>query len=100
MKTLDEIKAILQAQKKHLSERYGVQIVGVFGSYVRNEQRPESDVDILIELETPLRFDLLDWVNLENYLGELLDTKVDVTIKSDLRKRIGQRILREVICIE
>jgi len=48
--TLAEIKQILQAQKSYLYEKYGVTEIGVFGSYVRGEQRPDSDVDVLIEL--------------------------------------------------
>lgn len=97
MRTLDEIKRILQDQKPYLSQRYGVTVIGVFGSYVRNEQRTDSDIDILVELEDPPRIDLLDLVNLEYYLSDLLGIKVDVAIKSSLRKRIGKRILSEVI---
>ena len=97
MRTLDEIKRILQDQKPYLAQRYGVTVIGVFGSYVRNEQRTDSDIDILVELEDPPRIDLLDLVNLEYYLSDLLGIKVDVAIKSSLRKRIGKRILSEVI---
>jgi predicted nucleotidyltransferase len=53
MKTLDEIREILQAQKPYLAEKYGVTEIGVFGSYVRGEQCPDSDLDVLIELEDP-----------------------------------------------
>ncbi len=97
MKTLPEIKQILQDQKPYLAERYGVTVIGVFGSYVRNEQRDDSDIDILIELEDPPRIDLMDLVNLEYYLSDVLGTKVDVAIKKNLRKRIGKRILSEVV---
>ncbi len=97
MRTLDEIKRILQDQKPYLAQRYGVTVIGVFGSYVHNEQRTDSDIDILVELEDPPRIDLLDLVNLEYYLSDLLGIKVDVAIKSSLRKRIGKRILSEVI---
>ena len=55
MKTITEIKQILQTQKSYLAEKYGVTEMGVFGSYVRGEQRPDSDLDILIELEAPPR---------------------------------------------
>jgi predicted nucleotidyltransferase len=99
MKTLSEIKQILAAQKPYLAKRYGVTEIGVFGSYVRDEQRPDSDVDILIELERPSRMDLLDLVNLEYYLSDLLGVKVDTAIKASLKKRIGQRILNEVVHI-
>jgi predicted nucleotidyltransferase len=71
MKTLAEIKHILKAPKPYLAHRYGVTEIGVFGSYVRDEQRPDSDVDILVDLERPPRIDLLDLVNLGYYLGDL-----------------------------
>jgi predicted nucleotidyltransferase len=99
MKTLDEIKHILQAQKPYLAERYGVTEVGVFGSYVRGDQRPDSDVDILIELERPPRISLLGLVDLEYYLSGLLEVDVDVAIKKNLRKRTGRRILGEVVSV-
>ncbi|MEW5961672.1 MAG: nucleotidyltransferase family protein [Chloroflexota bacterium] len=97
MKDLAEIKQILQAQKPFLYEKYGVTEIGVFGSYVRGEQRPDSDVDILIELTDPPRISLMGLVNLEYYLSDLLGMKVDVAIKKNLKKRIGRRILQEVI---
>jgi predicted nucleotidyltransferase len=96
MKKLAEIKQILQAQKPYLYEKYGVTEVGLFGSYVRGEQRPDSDVDILIELTDPPRISLLGLVNLQNYLSDVLGIDADVAIKKNLKKRIGRRILQEV----
>jgi predicted nucleotidyltransferase len=97
MKSLAEIQYMLQEQKPYLAEKYGVKVLGVFGSYVRGEQRLESDVDILIELERPARISLIGIVELEDYLSETLGVKVDIAIRSNLRKRIGQRILSEVV---
>jgi predicted nucleotidyltransferase len=99
MKTLTEIKQILEAQKEHLAAEYGVTIVGVFGSYVRGEQRRDSDVDILIELERPPRITLIGLVELEHYLSDVLGMKVDLAIKKNLRKRIGERILSELVTL-
>jgi predicted nucleotidyltransferase len=96
MKTLDEIREILQAEKPYLVEKYEVTEIGVFGSYVRGEQRPDSDVDILIELEDPPRISLMGLVNLENYLSDLLGTKVQVAIKKNLKPRLSPYILQEV----
>lgn len=62
----------LEAQEVYLADDYGVTIVGVFGSYVRGEQRHGSDVDILIELERPPRISLIGLVELEHYLSDLL----------------------------
>lgn len=99
MKTLDEIGEILQTEKPYLAEHYGVIEIGIFGSYVRGDQQPDSDIDILIELERPSRISLLGLVDLEYYLSDLLGAEVDVAIKRNLRKRIGRRILSEVVPI-
>jgi predicted nucleotidyltransferase len=97
MKTLDEIKRILEAQREYLATNYGVTVIGVFGSYVRGEQHFDSDVDILIELERPPRISLIGLVELEHYLSDMLGVKVDLAIKKNLRRRIGERILSEVV---
>ena len=89
MKTLAEIQKILQEQKPFLADRYGVRIVGVFGSYVRQEQRPDSDLDLLIDLDRPPKISLIGLVELEDYLSQLLGIKVDLAIKTNLKKRIG-----------
>jgi hypothetical protein len=97
MKTLTEIEQILQAQKPYLAETYGVKEIGLFGSYVRGQQRPDSDVDILIELERPPKIGLIGLIELQERLGDLLGVPADVVVRSTLRKRIGQRILAEVV---
>ena len=67
----------------------------MFGSYVRGEQTPESDVDILVSFdEVP---SLLKFVGIENYLSDLLGVKVDLVMKRVLKPFIGEYILREVI---
>ena len=49
MKTVSEIRRILQDKRPYLAEKYGVAEIGLFGSYVRGEQREDSDLDILME---------------------------------------------------
>jgi predicted nucleotidyltransferase len=99
MKTVAEIRRILQDQKPYLAERYGIAEIGIFGSYVRGEQREDSDLDVLIELERPARISLIDLVELELYLGELLGVKIDLAIKKNLKPRIGERILQEAVAL-
>jgi uncharacterized protein len=95
MKTLEEIKQWLMQHESMLQERYKVRELGIFGSYIRQEQTETSDVDVLVEFsETP---SLLKFVNLENYLSDNLGVKVDLVHKSGLKPRIGERILAEVI---
>ena len=90
---------MLQNQKSYLAENYGVQTLGIFGSYVKKNQTSNSDLDILIELNEIRSVDLIDLIKAENYLSDLLNVKVDLVIKSDLKPRIGQRILKEVILL-
>nr|WP_246841297.1 nucleotidyltransferase family protein [Chroococcidiopsis sp. TS-821] len=95
MKTLEEVKQWLSQHKSLLQERYKVRELGIFGSYVRQEQTETSDIDVLVEFsETP---SLLKFINLENYLSDNLGIKVDLVHKSGLKPRIGERILAEVV---
>jgi predicted nucleotidyltransferase len=97
VKDLTELKGLLHEQAPYLAEKYGVRIIGVFGSYVRAEHQPESDLDILVELDRPPKISLIGLVELEYYLSDLLGVRVDIAIKENLRKRVGERILREVV---
>lgn len=97
MKKIEQIKKILEEHKEELQDRYKIKKIGIFGSYIRNEQKAESDVDILVEFsEVP---DLIEFVDLKNYLSELLNAKVDLVMKSVLKPNIGKRILKEVVYI-
>ena len=96
-KTLDEIKRILKEHEKELKEKYRIKEIGIFGSYLRGEAKESSDIDILVEFESHAKISLLDFVELENYLSDLLGVKVDLVEKSALKPRIGKQILSEVI---
>lgn len=96
-KSIQKIKKILLSHKQDLSDKYGVREIGIFGSYVRNENRKNSDIDILVELEKPMGF--FKFIRLERYLSELLGAKVDLVTKNALKPHIGQRILAEVIYV-
>ena len=95
---LDEIRTTLRKHKPELRERFGVVSLGVFGSWVRNEQTEQSDLDLLVDFdERPLS--LLDVVAAENYLSDLLGVKVDLVERAALKPAIGGHILREVVAI-
>lgn len=94
-KTLEEIKRVLKENKTVLKERFKVKEVGIFGSFVRGEQKKRSDVDILVEFEEVIS--LLKLSSLENFLTDLIGVKVDVVPKEDVRPELKERILEEVI---
>ncbi len=95
--TVEEIKKILEAHKEELNQEYHVQSVGIFGSYLRGEQKETSDVDILVEFEKPIG--LIEFVRLKNYLSDLLGIRVDLVMKKALKPKIGRRILEEVLYV-
>lgn len=99
MKNLEEIKKKLEELKPSLKEKFKVKNIGIFGSYLRGEEKEESDLDILVEFEKSADLSLLDFIGLENYLSEILGVKVDLVEKCTLKPRIGKHILAEVVNI-
>ena len=96
-KELSEFTQALQKCKVDLRERYKVKSLGIFGSYVRNEQQSGSDLDILVDFnEAPSLFEFL---RLENDLSDLLGVKVDLVMRDSLRRNIGRKILDEVVAV-
>ena len=96
-KTLRVIEKKLNENEAILREKFNVKELGIFGSYVRREQKNKSDVDILVEFYKPP--DLLAFIELEDFFSALLGIKVDLVMKSALKPRIKDRILKEAIYI-
>lgn len=94
-RSLKKYLEILHEQFPLLAERYSVDSLEVFGSYVRSEQKKGSDLDILVTFkEAP---SLLTFIAIENYLSDLLGIKVDLVMKDSLKPAIGRNILREAV---
>jgi predicted nucleotidyltransferase len=85
---------ILRQHLPELREKYSVSYLGIFGSYIRGEQTKDSDLDVLIQFDK--KPGLLKYIELENYLSDLLGVKVDLVMKSALKPNIGKQILNEV----
>ena len=95
MLSLQKILDVLRQQLPMLTERYSVETLEIFGSYVRSEQKKDSDLDILVTFrEVP---SLLTFIAIENYLSDLLGVKVDLVMKDSLKPKIGGQILREAV---
>lgn len=95
--TLSEIKRLLVLSKRELNEKFSVREIGLFGSYVRNEQKPVSDLDILVDFEKPVS--LMKIVALENFLNDMLGIKTDVVPKDDVRSELRNIIYEETVYI-
>ena len=86
---------LVQLKKKLplLHEKYHVQTMELFGSFVRDEECDKSDLDLLVTFyEIPTLF---EFVALENYLSDELNIKVDLVMRDNLKPEIGKRILGE-----
>jgi predicted nucleotidyltransferase len=94
MTELEEIMTKIKENLPYFAYKYKVKSLGVFGSYVRGEQKKRSDLDVLVEFNEPIS--LLQYVALERELGERTGKKVDLTMKKTLKPRIKEYILREV----
>ena len=91
----NEIRERLCEAKKYLSDKYALSRLGVFGSYARGEETPESDIDILVEFSsTP---DLFEFFEIEEYLEGLLRRKIDLVREKAIKTRIRDRVAKEVV---
>ena len=80
-----------------MNRRYSIDRIGIFGSYIKGEDSKKSDLDLLVDFAPDADIGLLKFVEIENYLSDLLGVKVDLVERSALKPRIGKRILQEVV---
>ena len=91
---INQIKGVLQKNMDILKSQYGVKTIGVFGSFSRGDERGGSDIDMLVEFSKPVGF--FKFIELEEFLGKLTGTKVDLVTKKALKPAIKNEILQEV----
>ncbi len=94
---LNEILLLLRELLPYISYKYEVTSIEVFGSYVRNQQNINSDLDVLVSFsKVPT---LIKFIELKNYLSDKLQLNVDLVMKDSLKPRISQNILNETIAV-
>ncbi len=98
MTTKENIFQILKSHKLEFS-KFGICNIGLFGSYIRNEQSDKSDIDLLIDFEPSKE-------NFDNYMaaydlieGLFKNMKIEIVTKNGLSKYIGPKILNEVVYV-
>ena len=96
-KELNSIIRTIKELREQIRREYKAEIVGIFGSYARGEQKKNSDVDVLVKLHD--RATLFDLVGLGNFLEEKLHVKVDVVSERAVRPELKAQILQEVIAV-
>ena len=91
--TAENILKVLNEKNEILHQRFGVKTIGLFGSWVREQASPASDIDLLVEFDQP-SFD--KYMDLKFYLEDLLGRSVDLVLKTALKPRLQRFILDEV----
>ena len=94
-----QILTYLLANKQHISQKYHLKKLGIFGSYARNEQTPESDLDLLVEFEdnTPDLTDKKEF--LKNEIQSVFHITVDVCREKYIKSIFRQQVLADVIYV-
>lgn len=89
-----ELRRLLEKNKDTIQD-FGVEKVGVFGSFVQNKQKEESDVDLLIEFKKEKKT-YRNFINFAQYIEKLLERKVEILTPESLSPYIAPHIKREV----
>ncbi len=88
---------IVADHKQELKDRFGVEKIGLFGSYARGDENPTSDIDFVVELNNP---DLFKLVAVKNYLQTILNSEIDVVRYRDrMNEFLKKRILSDAIYV-
>jgi predicted nucleotidyltransferase len=77
----------LRRSERALRER-GVMRAALFGSLARGDNRSDSDIDIMIEIDPDIRMTVFDYVDLKEYIADLFDEPVDVVNRNALKSHI------------
>jgi predicted nucleotidyltransferase len=91
-----DVLELLRKHEPELKKRFGVVKIGIFGSFIRGEERPDSDVDLLVTFRKGEEtFD--NYMDCKFYLEDLFGRKVDLVMNGAIKKRLKPYILGEVV---
>lgn len=89
MRSIEDIRQTLTTRKAELAQRFHVKDLAIFGSYSRNEQKANSDIDLLVEFDAPVGVEFID---LANYLEDLLQARVDLVSRNGIKPKYFRTI--------
>ena len=95
--TIEEIKNILNDNKDYFTKKYNVNNFLLFGSYAKNLQTEESDIDLLVNFTKPV--DMFDFVDLQEYLTKIFNKKIDLGTVNGLKSFVKDSILKEALTL-
>jgi predicted nucleotidyltransferase len=98
--TREKITSILSEKSEYLAEAYGVKKIGLFGSYAKGTQTEVSDIDIIVEFETPLGFKFMEFADyLENILGKPVDVLTVGGLQGIRIPHVAQSIRESIVYV-
>ena len=92
-------RQIIETLRQHEDElhRQGVAHIALFSSAARGDARPDSDIDILIDLDPDARLSVFDYVGLKDYIAGLFEADVDVVNREGLKPYLKPAVLAEIV---
>ena len=97
MLTKTEILLFLKKNKAYLHQQFGVEQIGIFGSFARDEANEKSDIDFLVEIDAPLEVYKETKEALHNYLKNAFGREVDLANPNSLKPHYKERILKQAL---
>ena len=91
----EEVLRILSQHRSQFEQRHGVRFIALFGSMARDQDSPESDIDLLVEFATRPGFD--GYMRLKEHLESVLGQRVDLVMTGALKPSLRPEIEREAI---
>jgi len=87
---------LLRQHEPIIKKQFGVAKIGIFGSFIRGEERPDSDVDVLITFRKGQKT-FENYMDCKFYLEDLFERRVDLVMKSTIKTRFKSNILSEIV---
>ena len=96
MLSREEVIKRIKSHRKELLTRFPLRRLALFGSYAREEQTPDSDIDFLVEFSEPVG---IEFVDLVIYLESILNTPVDLVTENGLKKSLRPYVEKDLIYV-
>ncbi len=96
MKDLNSILSTLSSIKHELKENFHVKTIGVFGSAVRDDFRPDSDIDLIVEFERPIGIAFID---LADFIEQKMNSKIDLVSRRGIKPQYLKAIEEEIVYV-
>lgn len=94
--TREEALHILSEHREEL-QGFGVESIAIFGSVARDEAGPESDIDLLVELDAGEQVGVFKFLELKEHLENVLCSRVDLVTREGLKPRLREEIIGEAV---